>query len=89
MAFTIRLMEFDANGELVPVETHELKNFKPWESEGITEEEYFEREASLFCDCEEESEYTEYVDGTTIPGIGYVDKHGYICPKCGRYVQIG
>lgn len=82
------LTEVDAKtGE--PIKTHILKNFKPWEDEGISEEEYIRRETSLFCDCEEPDEFPEYVEEANIPNVGLVRKHGYICCHCGKYVQIG
>lgn len=88
MDFKLTLVDFDENGKEVPKETVTLKNFRPWEAEGLTEEEYMKRELAIYCDCGKSTDpvFVEFAD---IPGVGRVDKHGYICRKCGKYVQVG
>lgn len=56
--------------------------------------ELFEEEQKLFCDCdyltEHPEEHAEYVEaGHEVEGVGICNKHGWICPGCGKFVQIG
>ena len=59
-----------------------------WADFGITDED-LEREMAIYCDCDEPDEHPEYADRKVIEGVGLVDHHGWICRKCGKYVQVG
>ncbi len=62
-----------------------MMSFKP-EDLGYTKEE-LEEEAAVFCDCEEPDEEPVYKkDGVDHLGV---TKHGWICRKCNKFVQIG
>lgn len=54
---------------------------------GISAEE-FEKEMAIYCDCDEPDENPMYVDKAEIEGVGLVEHHGWICRKCGKYVQV-
>lgn len=60
----------------------------------ITEEEW-KKDHQLFCSCgylEEENpqDVPEYTESAYIKEINeYVNKHGWLCPRCQKYVQIG
>lgn len=60
----------------------------------VTEEE-LEKERKIWCNCgylEEENpkDDPEYTDGAYIKEIDtHVNKHGWLCPRCKKYVQIG
>lgn len=65
-------------------------------SEFMSEEELeaFEKEQELFCDCgyldEHPNENPIYVEkGHEVEGVGVCQKHGWICPNCNKFVQIG
>lgn len=63
----------NANGE--PIEEHVV-------SLDITEEE-LEAEKELFCTCDQPDKSPDYVENYL--GVS----HGWICKKCGKFVQIG
>ena len=53
---------------------------------GITKEEW-EAEMALYCDCDEPDESPKYKpDGISLMGC---TKHGWVCRKCNKFVQIG
>ena len=62
----------------------------------LSEEEIklFEEEQKLFCECdyltnhpEESAKYVEA--GYEVEGVGVCHNHGWICPGCGKFVQLG
>ena len=57
-------------------------------------EEDLEKEMKIYCDCgylEEKNPVLQpkYVTRKKIKDVGWVNHHGWICPKCGKYVQVG
>ena len=78
------LHEVDRNGN--PIKAPETINLE------VTKEEY-ERELEIFCDCDylenHPKESPKYVESAKIPKIGKVNHHGWICPGCKKYTQVG
>ncbi len=53
---------------------------------GITQED-LDNEAKLYCDCDEPDDEPYYKpDGKVLMGVR---KHGWVCHKCNKFVQIG
>ena len=53
---------------------------------GITEEQW-KAYMDLFCNCEEPDDHPRYKpDGVDLMGC---TKHGWVCRKCNKFVQIG
>ena len=53
-----------------------------------------EKEMKIYCDCgylEEKDPVLQpkYVTKKKIKDVGWVHHHGWVCPKCGKYVQVG
>ena len=55
---------------------------------GISQER-LDEELKIYCDCDGKQGDPIYTNGTTIKGVGFVDHHGWLCPKCHKYVQVG
>ena len=56
------------------------------EKMGITKED-LAAEAKLYCDCDEPDDEPYYKpDGKVLMGVR---KHGWVCHKCNKFVQIG
>ncbi len=59
---------------------------KDMERMGITQED-LDREAKLYCDCDVPDDEPYYKpDGKVLMGVR---KHGWVCHKCNKFVQIG
>ncbi len=44
----------------------------------------------LWCTCDDKEEDAPfYVDSWDVPDVGFIDHHGWVCPRCKRYVQLG
>lgn len=48
-----------------------------------------EEEMKIYCDCEEPDDSPFFVEQWTVPGVGLVRHHGWVCGKCRKYVQVG
>ncbi len=60
-------------------------SFKP-EDIGYTQEQW-DAEMALYCDCDEPDEHPTFKpDGVPLMGC---KKHGWVCRKCNKFVQIG
>lgn len=55
--------------------------------------EELQRELMIYCTCgyldENPDDTAVYTEGAVIEGVGPVNHHGWLCPKCGKYVQVG
>ena len=67
----------------------EVKSFTISLDELGISQERLEEELKIYCDCDEEQGDLTYTNGTTIEGVGFVGHHGWLCPKCHKYVQVG
>ena len=59
----------------------------------MQDKEWWDMFEKLWCCCNDGDpvDYgdTAYVTQANIPGVGVVDHHGFVCNKCGKYVQLG